>query len=101
VTDPYQTYDNSSNPNPVSAQSLPSLNTPPAATEPGRSSSVPLGNRIHTGAYYAKCVIVGGLFAVGGVAVLAQGSWVGLIALVYGLWVLSGLVSGGWRLFIY
>ncbi|MDR0627429.1 MAG: hypothetical protein LBG11_09290 [Bifidobacteriaceae bacterium] len=61
------------------------------------------GAKIKSAAYIAKCVIVGGLFLVGGIVALGNGApvYAGLIAIVYATWVLSGIATGGWRLFIY
>jgi len=63
-----------------------------------------LGDKVKTGAYIAKCVIIGGLFLVAGIIALVSAPdawWAGLIGIVYGVWVLSGVATGGWRLFIY
>jgi len=56
------------------------------------------------GAYIAKILIVGVLWVVVGIALLAGAGgarWTGALALAYAAWVLSGLGSGGWRLLLY
>jgi hypothetical protein len=59
--------------------------------------------KIDRGVSAAKCVVVGGIFLVGGIAVfVTQGPWLaGLLGILYGGWVLSGAFTGGWRLLIY
>jgi hypothetical protein len=82
----------------AAAQAVAPSPSPPA------ESGLTVGEKIHNGAYIAKCVIVGGFFLVAGFAYLvsgAEGNWSGLLAIAYGIWVLSGVKSGGWRLFIY
>lgn len=77
---------------------------PDSADTAPTSSQRSTGEKVRTAAYMTKCVLVGLLFLIGGVIVLVTGSsawWVGLIGIAYGLWVLSGLATGGWRLFIY
>jgi len=72
----------------------------PDEATPRRSTS----DKIKSGAYIAKCVIIGGVFVVGGIAAVVSGTsawWAGLIAIAYGCWLLSGVATGGWRLFIY
>jgi hypothetical protein len=52
-----------------------------------------------------KCGIVGGLWSVGGIMMMASGAsgsvFGGLLVLAYGIWVLSGIATGGWRILIY
>ncbi|MDR0285145.1 MAG: hypothetical protein LBI33_09690 [Propionibacteriaceae bacterium] len=83
-----------------------SINEPTNAPEsvPQEPTTLTTGQKIRGGAYIAKCVIIGGIFTVGGIGVLFSGQsawWAGLAAIAYGAWVLSGIKTGGWRLFIY
>lgn len=60
----------------------------------------------HDGAYRFKCILFGGIYVVIGIAMISSGSGdeirnVGIFILVYAAWVLSGLLTGGWRVFIY
>jgi len=81
-----------------------SVNTPP--TDPSdqrQDSGLSTSAKIKNGAYIAKCVIIGGLFFIGGIVAIVSGApwYTGLIAIAYAIWVLSGIATGGWRLFIY
>jgi hypothetical protein len=72
--------------------------------EPQPTTGLSTGQKVHNGLYVIKCVIIGGIATVGGLMVLLQGGggWpAGLALIAYGVWVLSGIASGGWRLFIY
>jgi len=71
---------------------------------PPETDGLTTGQKIGNGLYKLKCIIIGGFFTLAGLAYLFSGEpsgWVGLILTAYGVWVLSGLFTGGWRLFIY
>ena len=112
-----QSADTGYSPAPVQSAPVPAPVDPesaavPMPTEPayipaGQSeepATLTKGQKVHNGLYIAKCVIVGGIFVVGGIAYLfsgVEGNWFGILAILYGIWVLTGIGTGGWRLFIY
>lgn len=72
--------------------------------EPGEPAKLTTGQKVLNGVYIGKCVIIGGIFTVGGIVYLfsgVEGNWFGILAILYGIWVLTGIKTGGWRLFIY
>ena len=78
----------------------------PASPQTG-SNSTPTpttGQKVRDAAYMVKCSLVGGFFTIAGIALIFNGSGSpvgGLLVAAYGIWVLSGLITGGWRLLIY
>lgn len=81
-----------------------STETDSSASTVPQPSGLSTGQKVHNGLYTAKCAIVGGFFSVAGVMLILQGgsTWIGgLGVLAYGIWLLSGMFSGGWRLFVY
>ena len=60
----------------------------------------------HDSAYRFKCILFGGIYVALGIAMISSGSGdeirnVGIFILVYAAWLLSGLLTGGWRIFVY
>ncbi|MDR2930503.1 MAG: hypothetical protein LBV06_06340 [Propionibacteriaceae bacterium] len=88
----------------MSDETLGSDREPTSAAGAEQKPQTTAGQKIKTGAYVAKCGLLGGLFVIVGIVALVTGGsawWAGILAIVYGIWLLSGIASGGWRLFIY